>query len=483
MSDEPENPSRRRFTRTSLGVTVGALVAGAAVVKAAGSKKKRYAIVGVGSRSYMYQDAIYNRFHEHAELVACVDHNPGRIKLAQAFAKSASRPEPRAYAAGDFERMIAETKPEVVIVTTVDGTHHDYISRAMLNGADVMTEKPMTTDADKCRLILETKKKTGRRCQVTFNYRYTPVRAQIKELLMSGLVGDVQSVDFHWLLDTHHGADYFRRWHSQKLHSGGLMVHKATHHFDLVNWWLSAIPVRVAAFGKREFYTPKMARRLGLNSHHERCHTCVEKQKCSFELALAADPNLKSLYLDQEQHDGYFRDRCVFRPEIDIEDTMNVQVRYDSGATLSYSLSAFMPWEGYTIAFNGTRGRLEHKMEEAIFIDPNRPSAVKAEGTYLRMFPLREPAYEIPVRTGEGSHYGGDPLMLDDLFGPPREDPLLRAADERSGAYSILTGVAANRSMLSGAPVNVADLVPDLAYPTYTKMPAHGESLPMPRKG
>ena len=102
---------------------------------------------------------------------------------------------------------------------------------------------------------------TGRRVRVTFNYRYSPPRTQIKDILMSGAIGDVLSVDFHWLLNTHHGADYFRRWHREKKNSGGLMVHKATHHFDLVNWWLGAMPVQVMATGKREFYTPTMARR------------------------------------------------------------------------------------------------------------------------------------------------------------------------------------------------------------------------------
>ena len=197
---------------------------------------------------------------------------------------------------------------------------------------------------------------------MAFNYRYMPVRTQIKEMLGSGAIGDVTSVDFHWMLDTHHGADYFRRWHSQKQFSGGLMVHKATHHFDLVNWWLSAMPVTVRASGRRDFYTPAMAKRLGLASHHERCHTCPEKKKCSFELDLAKSAQLKSLYLDQEKHDGYHRDRCVFRPDIDIEDSMSVVVTYDTDATLTYSLTAFAPWEGYAVTFNGTKGRLEHKV-------------------------------------------------------------------------------------------------------------------------
>ena len=47
---------------------------------------------------------------------------------------------------------------------------------------------------------------------------------------------------FEWALDTVHGADYFRRWHREKKNSGGLLVHKSSHHFDLVNWWLGDVP-------------------------------------------------------------------------------------------------------------------------------------------------------------------------------------------------------------------------------------------------
>ena len=481
------NVSRRQVGKASLATAAAlALEAGEAAAEVAKKlAKKRYAMVGVGHRSYLYQEAIQATFPDHAELVAVADTNPGRMALAVDFARRYGRPEPKTYAASDFDRMLVESKPDVVIVTTVDATHDDYIRRAMTLGADVITEKPMTTDAAKCQSILDVRRATKRRCTVCFNYRYTPVRSQIKELLMSGVIGDVLSVDFNWVLDTHHGADYFRRWHSQKKNSGGLMVHKATHHFDLVNWWLSAVPVSVRAFGKRDFYTPKMAKRLGLASHHERCRTCPEKRKCAFELDLSKNAYLKSMYLDQEKHDGYFRDRCVFRPEIDIEDTMNVVVDYDTGATLSYSLNAFAAWEGYTVRFNGTKGRLEHKMEErmALFPDPSAPRAVKAEGTYVRIFPLRKGAYEVEPRKGSGGHDGADPLMAADIFAPKvAPDPLMRAADERSGAYSILVGAAANLSMVSDKPVRIADLVKNLEYPTYPKMPGRNAPIGMPPK-
>jgi len=477
--------NRREFISTSTAAAAGILAGASALGQAAtGSPRKRYALVGVGSRSGMYRKAVLDDYAKHAQMVGYCDINLGRLQLAQRQARESAKVEVPIYEAKDFDRMIRETKPDIVIVTTKDSTHSDYIIRAMELGCDVMTEKPMTTDEKKCRAIFAAQKKTGRNIIVTFNYRYSPHRTQVKDLLMSGAIGDIRSVDFHWLLNTMHGADYFRRWHGNKANSGGLMVHKATHHFDLVNWWLSAVPVEVLAQGKREFYTPAMAKRLGLASHHERCHTCPEKSKCTFFLDLAGNANLKRLYLDNEKYDGYFRDRCVFRPEIDIEDTMNVIVKYNTGATLSYSLNAFNAWEGYTIAFNGTKGRLEHGIMERVttFGDGSVPGAIKPGGTYIRIYPMRAPAYEVPLwPKGEGGHGGGDDVMLDDMFlAEKKADKYARAADHRGGALSILTGVAANHSIASGKTVNIADLVPNIGMPDYAPMPMVTDPVPMP---
>ena len=160
--------------------------------------------------------------------------------------------------------MLKELKPDCVIVTCPDAFHDDYIVRALDAGCDCITEKPLTTTPEKAQRIVDACKRNNRHVRVLFNYRYSPPRTQVKDLLMSGAIGDVMSVDFHWLLNTLHGADYFRRWHSHKAISGGLMIHKATHHFDLVNWWLGSEPEIVQAYGKREFYTPAMAKRMGL---------------------------------------------------------------------------------------------------------------------------------------------------------------------------------------------------------------------------
>jgi predicted dehydrogenase len=469
------------FGRRAVLKGAGAAAVGLSAIAQAAAGRRKYVIVGVGSRARMYMTAITQTFKEGNELVALCDTNPGRLDTALRFlAPNGSKP--KKYLAAEFDQMVKAHKPDCVIVTCPDAWHDDYIVRSLDAGMDCITEKPLTTTAEKAQRILDACKRNNRHVRVLFNYRYSPPRTQIKDLLMNGAIGDILSVDFQWLLNTHHGADYFRRWHSQKAISGGLMIHKSTHHFDLVNWWLGSDPEIVMAYGKKEYYTPKMAKRMGLASHHERCHTCPEKDKCTFFLDITADKNFKELYFDNEKHDGYFRDRCVWRPEIDIEDTMNVIVKYKMGATLSYSLNAMNAWEGYQIAFNGTKGRIEHSIVEggAIAAGAVGYQGREQDRERTRLIPLRGKATDLDVWTGTGGHGGGDSVMLTEVFGKAEEDKYRRAADERSGLYSILIGAAANRCFETGAAVKIADLVQGLSSPVVAPMPTRDAPIPMP---
>jgi predicted dehydrogenase len=417
----------------------------------------------------MYTRALVQEFPELTRLVALCDVNLGRANLRNKVLSEEMDSEPApVYAADDFDKMISEIRPDTVIVTTgPDATHSRYIIRAMELGCDVITEKPMTTDVESCKAILDTKRKTGREVRVTFNYRYAPPRSQVKELLMDGVIGDVLSVDFTWPLDTRHGADYFRRWHRKRGNSGSLLVHKATHHFDLVNWWLNDVPEEVFCHGTKTFYTPENADSMGLAGRAQRCLNCPVADKCNFYLDLEASDHLRELYLENEQEDGYYRDRCVFAEEIDIWDNMSVSVRYRKGAVMNYFLLAYSPWEGYQIAFSGTRGRLEHGSTQFGYISGEQesqvPGQVKKEGTYIRVMPHFGDPRHIEPATAEGGHGGGDPVLLRDLFDPDApHDPLGRAASEIDGAWSILTGVAAYHSIDAGTSIRVRDLVGDV---------------------
>jgi hypothetical protein len=162
---------------------------------------------------------------------------------------------------------------------------------------------------------------------------------------------------------------------------------------------------------------------------------------------------------------------------------MNVIVNYENGVKMSYSLNSFMPWEGYIVNFNGTRGRLEHKAQETVYIsgDGSVPGALQPEGATINIYPHWKPAYSVEVWQAQGGHGGGDAVMLQDIFAPSSEpDKYLRRADQRAGAYSILTGIAANQSMAASQLVTIGSLVQDIGRPDYSPMPSPQDPLPLP---
>jgi predicted dehydrogenase len=430
--------TRREFVAAASGAVAAAVLPG--TTRAAG-RRRRYAIVGTGVRGIgMWGRPLVERYPDVLEFVGLCDVNPLRLEVAR---KAIGVDCPTF---GSLDEMLDRAKPELLMVTTVDATHESCIVKALDRGIDVLTEKPMVIDENQCRAVLDAEKRSGRSLGVTFNYRFAPKHRMIKELLLAGEIGRVTSVDFSWYLDTSHGADYFRRWHRLRSQGGSLWVHKASHHFDLVNWWLDADPVEVSAFGSLQRYGKKGEVR------HTHCRPCPHKASCPFHWDMTRNPELVALYADCEKADGYLRDGCVFREDVDIPDTMNAIVRYSTGATMSYSLNAFMPIEGYRLAFNGTEGRLEVRDFE------RQPWAVpeETEMHVVRNFGERS---RVEIPKAEGGHGGGDDVLRDLVFRNVELPPYMGMPSARAGAMSCLTGIAARHSMDAGRPVKIADLV------------------------
>jgi predicted dehydrogenase len=439
----------------------------------AAAPRLRYALVGAGSRAQMYLGAMAGDHSDVAELVAWTDTNPGRLDWSEKQLALKGTAAPVRFAPDELREAIRTHRIDRVIITSPDFTHADHAVAALEAGADAIVEKPLTTSEDGVRRIAEAVEATGRRVTVTFNYRYSPRNSSLRRVIQSGEIGDVTSVHFEWVLDTAHGADYFRRWHRNKENSGGLLIHKSSHHFDLVNWWLQDAPTRVYARGGLRFYGAENAAKRGLGERPER-GSVDSPLKDGFSLDLRTDEQLRGLYLENEQYDGYVRDRDVFDPGITIEDNLALVVDYASGATMSYSLNAHSPWEGYTVAVNGTRGRAELSVVErgAVLLDGDgrgivdpsaRPDGVVDESgrpVSERLVVQRhfEGAREVEIPTGEGGHGGGDRMLLEDVFVGGREDELARAASWSDGVRSVAVGLAGNRSLAEGRAILTSEL-------------------------
>ncbi|HEX8560766.1 MAG TPA: Gfo/Idh/MocA family oxidoreductase [Pyrinomonadaceae bacterium] len=436
--------NRRDFVRTAGAAAAATFALGgpAALGSAPRGARRRYAMVGTGHRGTgMWGADLAKNYSDVLEFVGLADANPKRLAASKQL-MGVSCPT-----FTSFDEMCERARPDLLMVTTVDATHVDFITRALDRGIDVITEKPMVTEAAQVRAVLDAERRNNRKIVVAFNYRYAPKHQKIKEILQSGEIGPVTSVDFSWYLDTSHGADYFRRWHRLKSRGGSLWVHKATHHFDLMNWWLAADPLEVMAFGELNVYGRANPYRW---TH---CRPCPHKAKCPFYFDITKNERLMKLYAQAEDVDGYHRDGCVFREDVDIYDTMSAVVKYSNGVQMNYSLNASMPIEGYRLAFNGERGRLEIRDYE------RQPWKVEedSEAHLIKNFTGRREKIEMPHV--QGGHAGGDDRLRELIFRGGRVPEHMRLPDSRAGAMSVLTGVAARTSVERRRPVRVGDLV------------------------
>ena len=432
------------------------------------SERIRYALVGAGSRSITYIDVLAGPHRDHAELVAICDPSPTRMAWHNERLTTQHKHESvTTYAPQDFDRMLSERRVQRVIITAPDYLHHHYAIRAMEAGCDVVCEKPLTIDGPKLRAIFDARDKTGRDLRVGLNARYMPEMLAVRRAMMEGAVGQPLAVDLAWVLDTSHGADYFRRWHRQKDKSGGLLVHKASHHFDLLNWFLGSSPREVFALADLKFYGRTNAQSRGESYSYDRYTGAVEARDDPFAIALDRDESTRRLYLEAEKDSGYVRDRNVFSDGITIEDTISLTARYRNGVLLTYSLLAYSPWEGLRLAITGTKGRLELYVRYSAHITrvskgrEDQADAATGEIRRLTIFPMFGIPYETPIRADEGGHGGADPAIMNDLFCPdPGPDPLGCRSNAYDAAASVLLGISANESIASGKPVRCDDVFP-----------------------
>ncbi len=425
-----------------------------------GGQKLKVVLVGTGVRGISFWGKrLVEQYPDLIEFVGLCDHNPGRLEFGR---KHIGVTCPTFT---DFEQMITQTRPDLIMVCTMDSTHHEFIIKGLEMGCDVLTEKPMTTDEHKCQAILDAERKSDKKVIVGFNYRWSPYMTHIKKLIAENAIGDIVSVDFNWVLNTSHGASYFRRWHGLRQCGGTLWVHKATHHFDLLNWWLDSDPAEVFAYGSLEYYGANGAIR------GDKCRTCPHQQQCRFYWDITKDEHAMRLYCDHEHHDGYIRDNCLFRPEIDIYDKMSAQIKYTNNVVVNYSLTTYSPWEGWRIAFNGKDGRIEAWQDVPYFkdeqLDQDQLHALEMQqNTKEKMSYKPVIVHKLwndyrtdQVGSERGGHGGGDKRLHDKIFkNPDAPDPYKHAAGTRDGALSLLIGVAARNSIESGRPVKIADL-------------------------
>ena len=431
--------------------------------------KRRYVVCGVSGRAiHMWMKPIYGTFKNYAELVGMLDIDPVRFDVARREIPEISAEVP-CYMPEDFDKMIAETKPDAVFVVCRDCYHVDYIIKALEKDLDVITEKPMTTNWEDAIRVREAEKKSKGKVTCTFNYRYNPQHRLIRELVLNGKVGRVTHVDLTWYIDIHHGSSYFNRWNRMRENSGSLSIHKASHHFDLVNWWIgSPMPQTVHAFGALNHYGPNGPFNPSKKDGRT-CKECTERRKCAYKARWEGRATVQEIQDDHltafDEKKGllftpsiYRADRCIFDSEINIHDTLIANVKYDNGVLFNYSANFSTPYEGYRLAINGTHGRIE--AEEWGGMGATAFPCPRKDDHYVDYYPIFGSRERLQVKPGIGGHGGGDPLILEDVFlGVDADRPYDILADSKDGLAAISIGDAVYKSIVEEKIIDLTDVM------------------------
>lgn len=402
----------------------------------------RIALVGASSRVSAFVSVLRRseKLKGLHEFVALFDIDPGKMKgFCQKFALQVP-------CFTDFDKMCDEARPELVIVTTMDATHAEYVIRAMDRKIAVVSEKPLCINAEQCRKIRDARSRNPEVFAVTsHNARYGPLTVKLKSMLDEGVIGRVLRMEYSELLDRRHGTSYFRRWNSRRACSNGLELHKSCHHFDKMNFLLDSRAAEVTAMGALSYHGQK-------NPHKYegvRCHECRHKDVCPdfFEYD-------KELFTSDAI---YTPDLCIWSPDIDIEDDYAGVIRFENGVMCSYSVCAHAQYEGEIILIEGETGRIEAR--NVYFRDIHEKGSVHDTDIITRQtltlcrFGKGE-AETVEIPRGQGSHGGADENIFTKLFSVP-PDPAIPTLED--GIQAVLIGAAMVESLKTGKTVKVQE--------------------------
>ncbi|MBE6400110.1 MAG: Gfo/Idh/MocA family oxidoreductase [Lentisphaerae bacterium] len=359
-------------------------------------QKTKFGIIGANMKlRAVVAEMYYPR--EKAELVAICDHDPEMLK--KFFEEKPEYKGIKTYS--DYRDMIADSEIEAVFIMVRDHYHEEIAVAALNAGKAVFLEKPMAITLEGCDRILEAAYRTKTPLMVGHNMRYMPSILKMKEVIDSGIIGDIQCVWVRHFIN--YGSCYFRHWCALQENCTGLLLQKGAHDIDVIHWLAGGYATRVSAFGQLSVYN-RTTNRLAPGEAPDR--------KASWAPDCWPPLELKGL-----------------APEMDVEDNSMIMMQLDNGVQASYQQCMFAPDSERNYTFIGTKGRVENIGDHGecqIHVWTNRGSRSRPDIIY-------------DLKALEGGHGGADPRIIKAFFDFVRGE-----------APALITPLAARNAVAAG---------------------------------
>ena len=320
----------------------------------------------------------------------------------------------------DEEKFFQEKLSDVLFITTQDKLHIRMAKKALSLGYDIVLEKPISDDSQELRELSELAHKTGRMIMVCHVLRYTAAMRKLKEIINSGAIGKLVSIDHtENVVFWHEAHSYVRgNWRNRKIAAPMIMA-KCCHDLDLIQDFVGGRCKSVASMGSLAYFKPEFKPEGSADRciHCKYIDTCVYSAKkiyidmwkeCGkpinifpFNLITDAYPTTEEALLESITTSPY--GRCVFACDNDVVDNQTVIMQFENGVTATLKMEAFVKNGGRDIRFFGTEGELELREGENTIT--------------LKKYFGEDIVWKISDLTDDlEGHGGGDHRMIDELY-------------------------------------------------------------------
>jgi predicted dehydrogenase len=335
----------------------------------------------------------------------------------------------------NYKDLLTREDIEGVIIVSPDYVHEEQAIAAFEAGKHVFLEKPIAVTLEGGKKVIEARDKSGKTLLIGFVLRYNKAYKKMKELIASGIIGEVKT---GWVLHSvGAGSDwYFHDWHGTMANTGGLLLQKGSHDFDIINWVVDSKIKRIAAFGSQDFFGGDKPNELV-------CQNCEERNRCSEAIQ---DRSISWRRPDGNQAEvlyNQWRNQCVYRKEVDVLDNHQVMLEYENGVKVSYLECHYTPDDNREYIFIGTKGKL--KLDDA-----NDLITVQLRNG---MYDKKEKMTYENLQSSEG-HGGGDKFILDDFVSALSIGEQPNAGGE-AGYEAIQAGLVAHQAIRDGQIKNI----------------------------
>ncbi|UNK20159.1 Gfo/Idh/MocA family oxidoreductase [Paenibacillus sp. N3/727] len=367
----------------------------------------RVGVIGVGGRS-----SIVEYWHQPGG--KSIVTGAADISL-EALSKFRETVNPDAFVTTDYHELLSREDIDAVVILSPDYLHEEQAIAAFRAGKHVYCDKPLAITPEGCDRILDEWKQSGKHLMIGFNMRYMSMYQTMKEIIDSGVIGDIKAVWVRHFVGLG-GYYYYHDWHGTRANTTSLLLQKASHDIDVIHWITGKYTRKVSAFGSLDYYGGNMPDDLY-------CPECDRQKTC---------PDVSLDRLTQ----------CAFREEIDVEDNNMVIMELEGGIKASYLQCHFTPDYSRNYTFIGTKGRIEND-------DVNDKIHVKTRksGSWHEMSDITYEMKKMP-----GTHSGADPRICEDFINLvlDNKQPLASPFD---GRMSVAVGCAATESIRAGGKV------------------------------